>query len=163
MNSKSAITALALVLCFVGAQGGRMFILDDGDFDDQIRYRRDVDGRDGDVRRDVDPRDFDVRREVAERRYLEEEPQDDIQAAGSAAAPIYRRQGLAQEKGDFNAPALVYNPIPPSDLDTQASAHGYKKKKGIVGPVYTFVKTDEYAHVKWGVRHVAGKKYAGHR
>jgi hypothetical protein len=34
-------------------------------------------------------------------------------------------------------------------------------KQGVVGPVYTFVKTDPYAHVKWGVRHVAGKKYAG--
>ncbi len=31
-----------------------------------------------------------------------------------------------------------------------------------MGPVYTFVKTDPYAHVKWGVRHVVGKQYAGH-
>ena len=43
-------------------------------------------------------------------------------------------------------------------LHAGSSHHGYKK--GIVGPVYTFVKTDPYAHVKWGVRHVAGKKYA---
>jgi len=32
-------------------------------------------------------------------------------------------------------------------------------KKGRVGPVYTFVKTDPYANFKWGVRHVVGEQY----
>merc|ERR1711935_260298 len=59
----------------------------------------------------------------------------------------------------------IYDPLPPTDLITAGSdsyGHGHHSK-GIVGPVYTFVKTDPYAHVKWGVRHVAGKKYAGRR
>lgn len=60
---------------------------------------------------------------------------------------------------------LEYLPIPPTDFDDLDTArsdsygHGHYKP-GKVGPVYTFVKTDPYAHVKWGVRHVAGKKYA---
>ena len=40
------------------------------------------------------------------------------------------------------------------------SDHHYGYKKGIVGPVYTFVKTDYHGNFKMGVRHVAGKKYA---
>lgn len=52
----------------------------------------------------------------------------------------------------------------PSDPIDRADGYGHHGgyKEGTVGPVYTFVKTDPYAHVKWGVRHVAGKKYAGH-
>ena len=38
----------------------------------------------------------------------------------------------------------------------------YHKKKGKVGPVYTFAKTDYEGNFKWGVRHRAGIKYAGH-
>ena len=68
-----------------------------------------------------------------------------------AAREVQRRQGA-----EFA--------VPPTDLELGASSSyghsGYKP--GRVGPVYTFVKTDPYAHVKWGVRHVAGKKYAGH-
>ena len=33
-------------------------------------------------------------------------------------------------------------------------------KPGVVGPVYTFVKTDYDGHVQLGRRHVVGKKYA---
>jgi len=44
----------------------------------------------------------------------------------------------------------------------RSDPYGPPKKKGVTGPVYTFVKTDPYAHFKWGVRHVVGKKYAGH-
>ena len=55
-----------------------------------------------------------------------------------------------------------YFPIPPvDDLTPAGSSHYGKHKPGKVGPVYTFVKTDPYAHFKWGVRHVVGKKYAG--
>ena len=43
--------------------------------------------------------------------------------------------------------------------ETRRSDH-YGYKKGIVGPVYTFVKTDYHGNFKMGVRHVAGKKYA---
>merc|ERR1712080_722180 len=44
----------------------------------------------------------------------------------------------------------------------RSDPYGPKPKSGAVtGPVYTFVKTDPYAHFKWGVRHVAGVKYAG--
>ena len=52
-----------------------------------------------------------------------------------------------------------------ADLPVAGSSYepkGYKSK-GKVGPVYTFVKTDYDANFKWGVRHVAGQKYAGRR
>lgn len=32
-------------------------------------------------------------------------------------------------------------------------------KKGYIGPVYTYVKTDKHAHYKWGVKHKVGKHY----
>ena len=50
-----------------------------------------------------------------------------------------------------------------ADLPIAGSASYGKHPKGKVGPVYTFVKTDYDANFKWGVRHVAGKKYAGRR
>ena len=37
------------------------------------------------------------------------------------------------------------------------AAGGYRR--GVVGPVYTFVKTDPKANFKWGVRHRAGVQY----
>ena len=40
---------------------------------------------------------------------------------------------------------------------TDYAAGGYKR--GHVGPVYTFVKTDPKANFKWGVRHRAGVQY----
>jgi len=76
---------------------------------------------------------------------------------------LYRRQAPEEPIGPLrrSSPAM-YDPIPPTDLETAGSDsyHHGGYKPGIVGPVYTFVKTDPYAHVKWGVRHVAGKKYA---
>ena len=66
---------------------------------------------------------------------------------------VQRRDGpgllpiLADEKSDPYSPPISYKPAP----------KGYKK--GRVGPVYTFVKTDPYANFKWGVRHVVGTKY----
>lgn len=33
--------------------------------------------------------------------------------------------------------------------------------EGVVGPVYTHVKTDKHANFKWGVKHRVGKEYAG--
>jgi hypothetical protein len=56
-------------------------------------------------------------------------------------APVF----IADEKSD------PYHP------PSYAPAKGYKK--GRVGPVYTFVKTDPYANFKWGVRHVVGHQY----
>jgi len=35
--------------------------------------------------------------------------------------------------------------------------------EGVTGPVHTFVKTDEHAHFKWGVRHHVGHEFAGRR
>ena len=40
---------------------------------------------------------------------------------------------------------------------TDYAAGGYKR--GVVGPVYTFVKTDPKANFKWGVRHRVGAQY----
>eukprot|EP00095_Tigriopus_kingsejongensis_P001527 maker-scaffold214_size254108-snap-gene-0.14 protein:Tk01527 transcript:maker-scaffold214_size254108-snap-gene-0.14-mRNA-1 annotation:"hypothetical protein TcasGA2_TC005971" len=137
MNSKPVLFSLAVcIFLALGAESGRVFILDDGEYEN-LRHRRDI----GDA-----------------------EGSQDSAPAGSAAVPSYSRlQPRLQAEERSQQPSLVYDPIPPvgNDQDTQASSHKYKKE-GIVGPVYTFVKTDEYAHVKWGVRHVAGKKYAGH-
>lgn len=36
----------------------------------------------------------------------------------------------------------------------------FSKSARSTGPVHTYVKTDKKAHVKWGVRHFVGKKYA---
>jgi len=54
---------------------------------------------------------------------------------------------IANEKSDPYSPPITYGKAPKS------------YKKGRVGPVYTFVKTDPYANFKWGVRHVAGVQY----
>ena len=40
--------------------------------------------------------------------------------------------------------------------------HTPKYKRGKVGPVYTFVKTDYNGNFKWGVRHRTGYQYAGY-
>merc|ERR1712193_148540 len=53
---------------------------------------------------------------------------------------------FADEKSDPYSPPIPYK-----------APKSYKK--GRVGPVYTFVKTDPYANFKWGVRHVVGHKY----
>jgi len=53
---------------------------------------------------------------------------------------------VADEKSDPYSPPIPYK-----------APKSYKK--GRVGPVYTFVKTDPYANFKWGVRHVVGHKY----
>jgi hypothetical protein len=80
----------------------------------------------------------------------------------------------APQENNYNRPEPVDTPVtykqykeaPPGqygeaeDLQYANSDHKGYYKPGKVGPVYTFVKTDPYAHVKWGVRHVAGKKYA---
>jgi len=73
-----------------------------------------------------------------------------------------RRQSDDEPISSRRSGPMIYDPIPPVDLATAGSDsyHHGGYKPGIVGPVYTFVKTDPYAHVKWGVRHVAGKKYA---
>jgi len=75
---------------------------------------------------------------------------------------LYRRQAEEPMAPLRRSGPAMYDPIPPTDLETAGSDsyHHGGYKPGIVGPVYTFVKTDPYAHVKWGVRHVAGKKYA---
>jgi hypothetical protein len=55
---------------------------------------------------------------------------------------------IADEKSDPYAPPISYH-----------KPAGKSYKKGRVGPVYTFVKTDPYANFKWGVRHVVGHQY----
>ena len=75
---------------------------------------------------------------------------------------LYRRQ--AEEPiGPLrrSSPSAMYDPIPPTDLETAGSDsyHHGGYKPGIVGPVYTFVKTDPQANFKWGVRHRAGVQY----
>ena len=66
--------------------------------------------------------------------------------------PVFEADDVfrADDRADLGASGSLYAP------------KTYKGKKGKVGPVYTFVKTDYDANFKWGVRHVAGKKYAGH-
>merc|ERR1711953_259792 len=45
---------------------------------------------------------------------------------------------------------------PPAPAYAPAPSYG---PPGLVGPVYTFVKTDPQANFKWGVRHRAGAQY----
>lgn len=112
--------------------------------------------------------------QVRFRRQAPSEQQLPLRRQGPGAELPLRRQYPISDEEEYNPNGeqperrLEYFPIPPVNLD-QAGAgsdlidRGYHKHKpGKVGPVYTFVKTDPYAHVKWGVRHVAGKKYAGH-
>jgi len=71
-----------------------------------------------------------------------------------------------QEEAALGAP-LRYAPAPLASSNDQyeadqalAGSTTYAKhRKGRVGPVYTFVKTDPKANFKWGVRHVAGVQY----
>merc|ERR1711941_15801 len=60
--------------------------------------------------------------------------------------PVFVPTPIADEKSDPYSPPIPYK-----------APKSYKK--GRVGPVYTFVKTDPYANFKWGVRHVVGHKY----
>jgi hypothetical protein len=72
-----------------------------------------------------------------------------------------RRSPQAQRRDSGSLP--VFEPIAHEKSDPYSPPVSYHKpktyKKGRVGPVYTFVKTDPYANFKWGVRHVVGHKY----
>ena len=69
-----------------------------------------------------------------------------VQRRDSGGPPVFLP--IASEKSDLPySPPVSYGKSPKS------------YKKGRVGPVYTFVKTDPYANFKWGVRHVVGHKY----
>jgi hypothetical protein len=68
-----------------------------------------------------------------------------VQRRDSGGPPVFLP--IASEKSDPYSPPVSYGKSPKS------------YKKGRVGPVYTFVKTDPYANFKWGVRHVVGHKY----
>ena len=75
-------------------------------------------------------------------------------------------QGRPRKRPVFDQDDVFLAPIHAderADLRSSGSAYAPKHPKGKVGPVYTFVKTDYDANFKWGVRHVAGKKYAGRR
>jgi hypothetical protein len=88
----------------------------------------------------LDDEDFNPVHPVRVRR----SPQD--QVARRRDGPVFLPESIASEKSDPYSPPS-YHPAPKS------------YKKGRVGPVYTFVKTDPYANFKWGVRHVVGHKY----
>ena len=68
------------------------------------------------------------------------------QGAQRRDGPVFVPTPIADEKSDPYSPPIPYK-----------APKSYKK--GRVGPVYTFVKTDPYANFKWGVRHVVGHKY----
>ena len=72
-------------------------------------------------------------------------------------------QRLRKVKQKFDADEAFRAPTFAEDrADLPASGSSYQPKtykKGKVGPVYTFVKTDYDANFKWGVRHVAGKQH----
>jgi len=68
------------------------------------------------------------------------------QQAQRRDGPVFVPVPIADEKSDPYSPPIPYK-----------APKSYKK--GRVGPVYTFVKTDPYANFKWGVRHVVGHKY----
>ncbi|KAK7072956.1 hypothetical protein SK128_018787 [Halocaridina rubra] len=68
---------------------------------------------------------------------------DENFAPVAAARPLFLQR---QRRDSGYAPPIHHKPY----------------KGGKVGPVYTFVKTDTHGNFKWGVRHRAGSKYAGH-
>ena len=72
-------------------------------------------------------------------------------------------QRLRKQKPKFESDEVFRAPTfaeDRADLPTAGSSYAPKSyKKGKVGPVYTFVKTDYDANFKWGVRHVAGKQH----
>ncbi len=69
-----------------------------------------------------------------------------------------------KQSPSHSAPVYL-NPIPHDVAERRSDDyhdhHGGYHPKGKVGPVYTFVKTDYHGNFKMGVRHVAGKTYAG--
>ena len=71
---------------------------------------------------------------------------------------IRKQKPIFDEDQVYRSPSFAEDR---ADLPSSGSSSYGKHPKGKVGPVYTFVKTDYDANFKWGVRHVAGKKYAG--
>jgi hypothetical protein len=119
-----------------------MFIVDDGRVYDHIRYA--------------------PIREIRVRRNAQGPPPPLPVAKAQTANRIRKQRPIFNADEVFRAPTLAEDR---SDLPSSGSSYAPKsyKQKGKVGPVYTFVKTDYDANFKWGVRHDAGKKYAGRR
>ena len=72
-------------------------------------------------------------------------------------------QRLRKQKPKFDSDEAFRAPSFAEDRADLPASGSYVQpktyKKGKVGPVYTFVKTDYDANFKWGVRHVAGKQH----
>ncbi|XP_055623630.1 uncharacterized protein LOC129767042 [Toxorhynchites rutilus septentrionalis] len=49
------------------------------------------------------------------------------------------------------------------DYNRRKAGKNHRKSAGKSGPVHTYIKTDKNANFKWGVRHFAGRRYAGRR
>ena len=160
-----------------------MFVLDDEDFEEQLRSRREVPPQ-SQLGPQVQGQPIQQRR--ADNRPLEYFPVPPVADLESAGSDAYGHHG-GYKPGrvrllSFCIGICQFNFAADNQLSQKNHEKKYFLKKlfkiyiavfpGVlyvfscyllqVGPVYTFVKTDPYAHVKWGVRHVVGKQYAGH-
>lgn len=81
---------------------------------------------------------------------------------GTALHPVYAAPRM------MTGPTLVLRrrrslPDAPSASGTAKVHHRVRRGGyGVVGPVYTYVRTDYDGNFKWGARHHVGKSYGGH-
>ena len=99
-------------------------------------------------------------REIRVRRNAQGPPPPLPAAKAQLGGRIRKQQPIFDDEEVYRAPTFAEDR---ADLPIAGSSYSPKHPKGKVGPVYTFVKTDYDANFKWGVRHVAGQKYAGRR
>ena len=99
-------------------------------------------------------------REIRVRRSAQGPPPPLPAAKAQLGGRIRKQQPIFDDEEVYRAPTFAEDR---ADLPIAGSSYSPKHPKGKVGPVYTFVKTDYDANFKWGVRHVAGQKYAGRR
>merc|ERR1711997_131075 len=144
------LTMLRLKVLFVVSAAicavDSMFILDDGreyEYLNQMRLENEL-----------------PLREIRVRRSAQGPPPPLPAAKAQLGGRIRKQQPIFDDEEVYRAPTFAEDR---ADLPIAGSSYSPKHPKGKVGPVYTFVKTDYDANFKWGVRHVAGQKYAGRR
>merc|ERR1711953_1662965 len=135
------LAVVSVAICSVDS----MFILDDGREYEYLNPMR--------LENELPLRDIRVRRSA-------QGPPPLPAAKAQLGGRIRKQQPIFDDEEVCRAPTFAEDR---ADLPIAGSSYSPKHPKGKVGPVYTFVKTDYDANFKWGVRHVAGQKYAGRR
>lgn len=93
----------------------------------------------------------------------------------NAKAPMRVTRQTDEDDDDKDRSMQYLHYAARSDDDNQYRDHDYdstsddgfavenQRQAGVTGPVHTYIKTDQKANFKWGVRHFAGKRYRGGR